>query len=185
MDITSDDPLLYYDPRIYFLLTVGGLTGIVLANSSLEIVLHDTHYVCSWHISTVISRGGLRHHRRFCALIPDILGLNTQCSRSQNPLCNVIHRHKHNLLPTTSSWFIWNTMIIFPLPWRIYMKYHFISRFIHFTNNTNNFHNLRDIHITMRSLNSRLHHSKLKSNFVEALYHITYLKNQLTSVWNK
>ena len=50
----------------------------------------------------------------------------------------------------------------------MYMKYHFISRFIHFTNNTDNSHNLRDIHITMRSLNSRLHHSELKSNSVEA-----------------
>lgn len=57
MDITSDDPLLYYDPRIYFLLTVGGLTEIVLANSSLDIVLHDTHHIHSWHISTVISLG--------------------------------------------------------------------------------------------------------------------------------
>ena len=82
-----------------FLFTVGGVTGVVLANAGIDVALHDTYYVVA-HFHYVLSLGAVFGiFAGFYYWIGKMCGRQYPRDAGQDPFLADLHRRQPDLLP--------------------------------------------------------------------------------------
>ena len=87
-----------------FLFTVGGVTGVVLANAGIDHALHDTYYVVA-HFHYVLSLGAVFGlFAGWYYWFEKMFGVKYNAGDWSCALLGHIHRVKHDLLPAAFPW---------------------------------------------------------------------------------